>query len=139
MAKNLAGDFGGQITNNEGKVGEPAVFAKPARWMDYSGPGTKGSEGITYFDHSSNPGHPVCWHVREDGWMGASVCLNGPVVTSKKEPLVLRYLLFAHAGSLNIDKSDAIAKEFNARAQLRVAKSSKTHQQFEVVREKPNE
>jgi hypothetical protein len=136
MAKNLSGDFGGKITNSEGKVGEPAIFAKPARWMDYSGPGTKGDEGITYFDHGSNPGHPVCWHVREDGWMGASVCLNGPVTTSKKEPLVLRYLLHAHAGALNIEKAEAVAKEFNAQARLKVMRSMRKHQQFEIAREK---
>jgi hypothetical protein len=136
MAKNLSGDFGGTIKNSEGMIGEPVIFAKPARWMDYSGPGTKGAEGITYFDHRGNPGHPVCWHVREDGWMGASVCLNGPIVTSKKEPLVLRYLLHAHGGPLNVEKAEALAKDFNNRAQLKVVKSTKKHLQFEIMREK---
>jgi hypothetical protein len=136
MAKNLSGDFGGKITNSEGQVGEPAIFAKPARWMDYSGTGTKGSEGITYFDQSSNPGHPVCWHVREDGWMSASACLNGPIVTSKREPLQLRYLLHAHGGPLNVAKTELQAKEFKGRSRLKVVKNIKKHLQFEIVREK---
>jgi len=135
MAKNLSGDFGGKITNSEGKFGEPAIFGKPAGWMDYSGPmNIEKIEGITYFDHSSNPGHPVCWHVREDGWMGASVCLNGPVVTTKKNPLSLRYLLHAHLGALDVEKAEVVAKEFNQRPGLKVAKGMKKHQQFEIQR-----
>src|SRR5262245_60666215 len=57
VAKNLSAHFGGGvITNSEGAQGEPAIFAKPAQWMDYSGPVAKGgTEGITYFDHAENP------------------------------------------------------------------------------------
>jgi hypothetical protein len=135
MAKNLSGDFGGKIINSEGKVGEPAIFGKAARWMDYSGPVSKdATEGITYFDHARNPGYPNSWHVREDGWMGAAICLNGPIVTTKKDPLTLRFLLHAHAGALNAEKAETVAKEFNQRPRLRVVKSMKKHQQFEIQR-----
>src|SRR5262249_25034268 len=94
VAKNISAHFGGgTITNSAGAPGEPAVFGKPALWVDYSGevpPKGFHVEGITYFDHPSNPGHPTRWHVREDGWMGASVCMQGPVTTTRKQPLVLR-------------------------------------------------
>src|SRR5207249_2840200 len=114
---------------------EPAIFGKQAKWVDYSGPVPKGdSEGITYFDHPNNPGHPTYWHVREDGWMGASVCMQNAVATTKKQPLVLRYLLHAHKGGVSAGRADKIAKEFAERKRLEVVKSKVKHQQYIIQR-----
>lgn len=134
MAKELSAHFGGGvITNSEGAVGEPAIFGKPARWLDYSGPVPKGGiEGITYFDHPTNPGHPVSWHVREDGWMGAAVCLNDAVPTTRKQPLVLRYLLHAHRGAIAVDRAKAIANEFANWPRYRIVKSTVKHEQWQL-------
>ncbi len=136
VAKSLSTHFGGgTITSSTGAVGEPAIFAKPARWMDYSGPVPGGViEGITVFDHPSNPGYPVHWHVREDGWMGAAVCLNGPVTTTRKQPLVLRYLLHAHRGPVSAERAEKITREYAARAPYEVARSKLKHQQYEIAR-----
>src|SRR5262249_1900042 len=91
VANHISEHFvGGKLTSSEGKTGEPAIFGRRAVWMDYSA-----AEGVTYFDHPTNPGSPVAWHVREDGWMGGAVCLSGPVVTTRTSPLGLRYLLHA--------------------------------------------
>jgi len=39
VAKTLSVHFGGgSLTDSEGRQGEPAIFGKSARWMDYSGP-----------------------------------------------------------------------------------------------------
>jgi Family of unknown function (DUF6807) len=129
VAKNLSAYFGGgQLTNSEGLTGEPAIFGKQARWMDYSGPVPKGgTEGITYFDHPSNPRHPVHWHVREDGWMGASVCMKKGLTITRKAPLVLRYLLHAHARGPEKDRAEAVFKEFAARAAYEVVKAKIKH------------
>lgn len=133
VAKDISAHFGGgKITNSEGAVGEPAIFGKPARWMDTSGPAPRG--GITYFDHPKNPGHPTPWHVREDGWMGASVCFNGPVKTTRGQPLVLRYLLHAHAGVLDPKRAEDIAKTFAARPGWSVTKAKVKHQHYSVER-----
>jgi hypothetical protein len=136
VAKNLSAHFGGgEITSSEGAKGEPAIFGKPARWMDYSGPVPRGgSEGLTYFDHPSNPGHPVAWHVREDGWMGASVCLNGPVTTTRRQPLVLRYLLHAHKGPIDAGRAEQVFKQFAASPGYEVVKANVKHQQFAIRR-----
>ncbi len=136
VAKNLATHFGGGIlVNSEGATGERAIFGKPARWMDYSGPARDESiEGITYFDHPSNPNHPVSWHVREDGWMGASVCMKGPLTVTRKQPLVLRYLLHAHRGGAGLDRSEKVAKEFAARPGLIVEKTKVAHRQYAIRR-----
>ena len=62
VAAGLSAHYGGgRLTNSDGATGEKALFARPARWMDYSGPiaGTT-REGVTFFDHVDNPGSPVC-------------------------------------------------------------------------------
>jgi len=136
VAKSISGHFGGgKLTSSDGKTGEAAIFAKQAEWMDYSGPVPGGSiEGITYFDHVSNPGHPAAWHVREDGWMGASVCLNGPVVTTRKQPLVLRYLLHAHGETHDAERARKLAHEFGRLRPYEVAKATMRHTQFQIRR-----
>ncbi|HKB41108.1 MAG TPA: PmoA family protein [Gemmataceae bacterium] len=140
VAKSLSAHFGGgQITSSEGATGEPAIFGKAAKWVDYSGPVPRGdSEGITYFDHPANPGHPVRWHVREDGWMGASVCMNGPRTTSRKEPLVLRYLLHAHRRGADRERSEKVLKDFAGRPAYEVVKAKVKHQEYAIRRTSPS-
>jgi hypothetical protein len=139
VAKNLSAHFGGgTITNSEGAAGEPAVFGKQARWVDYSGPVPRGGvEGVTYFDHPSNPGHPARWHVREDGWMGASVCMGGPVTTTRKRPLVLRYLLHAHRGPADAARAAEVARAFADSPAYVVARAAVKHQQYALRRAGP--
>lgn len=117
-------DGGGQIRNSEGAVGEKGtdgqngVFWKPARWCDYSGPVTeKAVEGITLFDHPSNPNHPTIFHVRDDGWMGASLTFDADRTIDVGSPLRLRYGLFVHAGVPAVKELDVAWKHF---AQLAV-------------------
>jgi hypothetical protein len=100
MAKTIGvKDGGGTIRNSEGGVNEAGVFRKPARWVDYSGPiSATMSEGLTLLDHPSNPNHPSMFHVRDDGWMGASLTLGGARVIPPGQPLQLRYGLYVHAG-----------------------------------------
>lgn len=136
VAKNLSAHFGGGVlSNSAGARDEANLFAKRAVWVDYSGPVPKGdTEGITYFDHPSNPGHPTAWHVREDGWMGASVCLSKAVPTTRQEPLTLRYLLHAHRGAVDSDRAAKAFKEFAARPRFAVVKSKVKHQQLVIQR-----
>jgi len=145
VAKNIAAYFGGgQISDSEGRQGEPAIFGRAAAWMDYSGPvpGDRTAsggrtEGVTYFDHPANPGHPVHWHVREDGWMGAAVCLDAARTIRREEPLVLRYLLHAHAGPLDPKRAARVASDFAHRPGYRVGRSKIKHVGFEISRVGP--
>jgi hypothetical protein len=120
-------DGGGLIRNSEGAQGEKGtdatgaplgkggVFWKPARWCDYSGPVTKtASEGVTLFDHPSNPNHPTVFHVRDDGWMGASLTFDAPRTLEPNTKLRLRYGLYAHAGTPTVADLDARWKAFAA-------------------------
>ena len=136
VAKSLSAHFGGgQITSSEGATGEPAIFGKAAKWIDYSGPVPKGDiEGITYFDHPLNPGHPVRWHVREDGWMAASICFGGPRTTSRNEALTLRYLLHAHHGVIGAKRADEVFRAFGKRVPFELVKAPARHTAFAARR-----
>ena len=100
MAKTIGvHDGGGTIRNSEGAVNEKEIFWKPAKWVDYSGQITSNAvEGLTLMDHPGNPNHPTIFHVREDGWMGASLTQKEPRVITPDKPLRLRYGIYVHAG-----------------------------------------
>jgi hypothetical protein len=141
MARSISEHFGaGKLTNSEGLVGEkdaqgkPNIFGKAATWMDYSGPiAADATEGVTYFDHPSNLSYPSSWHVREDGWMGCSPGMHKAIVTTKKKPLILRYLLHAHAGPVDPQNAKKIAEQFAKSSALDVIRSKKTHQSYEII------
>ncbi|NUQ62042.1 MAG: PmoA family protein [Pirellulales bacterium] len=115
MAKTIGvHDGGGRILNSEGQVNEEPVFRKPARWVDYSGPVTDELRGgITLMDHSKNPGHPAPFHVRNDGWMGACLTLNGPMTIEPGKPVRLRYGLWMHAGVPNLRQCEEQWRAFS--------------------------
>ena len=139
VAKNLSAYFGGgTLTNSEAQVGEPAIFGQPARWVDYSGPVTTAAgqvqEGITYLDHPENPGYPAHWHVREDGWMGASLCFQGPLVLRRDAPLRLRYLLDVHSGPVVAARAERLLQGFTERLPWKVFQGGPRHHQFTLRR-----
>lgn len=141
LAKSVSAHFGGgEITSSRGDVGEPAIFGNAAEWMDYSGPvraadGKPAVGGVTYFDHPANPSFPSKWHVRADGWMGSRLCHDGDFVIRRDEPLVVRYLLHAHAGPLDAPRAAAVSAEFQHTPPWEVVKADKPHVGF-VVRRK---
>jgi hypothetical protein len=106
---------GGRIRNSEGAEGEPAIFRRTARWVDYSGQVAAGVvEGITLMDHPSNPRHPAPFHVREDGWMGAMLALEKPYILEAGQSLRLRYGLYVHAGMPPPERIDAVFRQYAA-------------------------
>jgi hypothetical protein len=116
MAKTVGvHDGGGTIRNSEGGVNEKQVLWKSARWVDYSGPITPHAvEGVTLMDHPSNPNHPTVFHVRDDGWMGASLTFDADRAIEPGKPLTLRYGLYVHAGAAEPEKIDGRWKQFEA-------------------------
>ena len=114
MAKTIGvNDGGGRIRNSEGGVNEKEIFWKQARWVDYSGAVTDSAiEGITLFDHPRNVNFPSFFHVRNDGWMGASLTFDGPRTIEADKPLRLRYGLYVHGEMKPIDAIEAQWKKF---------------------------
>ena len=136
VAKSISAVFGdGVLTGASGQQTEKNLFGKPSPWMDYSGRvDADVTEGITYFDHPGNHGFPSKWHVRDDGWMGASICGDEAVMLSGDHPTIYRYLLHAHGGDVDVAAADAIAKQFHARAKLAVRPSSRPHHHATIER-----
>jgi hypothetical protein len=116
MAKTVGvNDGGGRILNSEGGLNEPQVLWKRARWVDYSGPAAPDRvEGIALLDHPANPNHPAFFHVRDDGWMGASLTFDAPRTIEAKAPLRLRYGLWIHRGAPPAAAIEARWKDFAA-------------------------
>lgn len=116
MAKTIGViDGGGTIRNSEGQVDEKDCFRKPARWCDYSGPILTGvNEGIALMDHPSNLNHPVPFHVRNDGWMGASLTFPAAHTIRPGQPLRLKYALYIHRDIAAPEQIEARWKEFAA-------------------------
>ncbi len=134
VAKSLSAFFGGgSITNAAGRSGEPAIFGNRAAWVDYSGPVRAGvTEGITFFDHPTNPRWPTHWHVRSDGWMGAAFCLQESLTIEPSTPLKLRYLLYSHRGEADPQTNTQMLAKFTSYPQMEIVKSSDSHRQFEA-------
>ncbi|MFK8111331.1 MAG: PmoA family protein [Rubripirellula sp.] len=136
VAKSLSAVFGnGVLTGANGQTTEKSLFERTSPWIDYSGSIDKGVvEGITYFDHPDNGTFPSTWHVRDDGWMGASVCGDAPVMLTKDSPTTWRYLLHAHGGGADIQRSNQVARAFHAKPKLVVAKSIEPHHAAKIQR-----
>lgn len=146
VAKSLSSYFGGgELTNSDGATGEKHTFGKPAKWMDYSGPVVVGTgadrrvvdEGITFHDHPTNVNYPTHWHVRSDGWMGASFGMQEEHMILSREPLTLRYLLHVHSGSCDPDRSAERHAAFSERSEFVIARPGPgiRHMQFDVFRD----
>lgn len=139
VAKSISAVFGsGILTGSEGTQGEKQLFGQVSRWMDYSGPTRRGesdAEGITLMDHAGNPGQPTGWHVRDDGWMCASPCMNSAQIITKETPLTLRYLLHIHSGPVDADRAGRLQREFSGRPALRVVKSTTPHIRWKIERD----
>ena len=136
VAKSISAVFGdGILTGANGQQTEKNLFGKPSAWIDYSGSVKPGvTEGITYFDHARNPTYPSKWHVREDGWMGASICRDSPIMLHNDAPLTLRYLLHAHGEKLDPQRATQIAEQFNGSKNMAIAKSNRPHHEFQIIR-----
>jgi hypothetical protein len=141
VAKSLSVVFGGgTITGSDGLEGEPDLFGKPNRWIDYSGPvyiepapTNSVVEGLALIDHAQNPNYPAKWHVREDGWIGPSISRDKSILVPRERPLTSRYLLYVHSGACDPAKTNSLADLFNASPSLRLRKASRPHHQFEIT------
>ncbi|MBL4883094.1 MAG: PmoA family protein [Planctomycetaceae bacterium] len=145
VAKSISTYFGqGIIQNDAGVQGEKNLFEKTSSWMDYSGPIPVGTgkdrryvtEGITYYDHPGNISYPTRWHVREDGWMGASACGAKSILITKEKPLTLRYLLHAHPGPADLDRQKSLNESFAKSPKYVLNKATTRHTQWEIERQK---
>ena len=104
MAADLSVKNGGTMINAEGASGEKETFGKASPWIDYSGKRGNAIEGLTIFQHPSNPWYPSPWFTRDYGFMSPTPMYwpqNGEETFMKKgEILNLRYRVLVHSGSV---------------------------------------
>jgi len=105
VAKSISEHFGGGIlTNSEGH--------SPRRRISSENPRSGWTIAVPSPQAAKPKASPISitrltrdpaakWHVRQDGWMGASVCMDEGLTITPENPLRLRYLLHAHSGGLN--------------------------------------
>ena len=126
VAASMSAHYGGGLLTSATGTGEKDLFAKQAAWLDYSGP-TAGNawEGVTWFDHKSNPNYPTSWHVRDDGWMSAAFNLRDGHELKKEAPLRLRYGFWIHAGKVNPDSISGRLARFADSPAWEVAKADR--------------
>ena len=63
-------------------------------------------------NHPMNPHNPTAFHVRNDGWMGCCLSLDGPVVVTEEKKLRVRYALWIHDEVTSQEQSEAHWKLF---------------------------
>ena len=138
LAKSISVHFGGgTITGANGKQGEAILFGNRNRWIDYSGPshldinGKEQIEGITLIDHCDNPGSPVKWHVRSDGWIGPSLSRDENIALPPNQALTVRYLLDIHPGPCLPQRATALADRLDNSKAVDISKSIQPHLQYE--------
>ncbi len=110
---------GGRILTSEGLENE-AAWGKRAAWVDYTGQLDGQTLGIAILNHPSSFRFPTYWHVRTYGLFAANPFglrdflgdrnVDGSVVLSPKQSIVLRYRVVLHTGDT---ESAGIAELFN--------------------------
>jgi len=96
------------MLNSEGAVGEPAIWGKRARWVDYSGTVEGERLGLAIFDNPLNPKYPTYWHARGYGLFAVNPfgerdfyndkTRDGSLTIPPGQTLTLRYRVLIHHG-----------------------------------------
>ena len=119
-------DGGGEILNAAGDRNEQGAHRKRAAWIDQSGPIAPGKwGGVAVFDHPGNPDHPARWHCRNDGWAGASVCVDQARTIEPSEKLKLLYRLHLHRHNAVKGQVARRCQEYRARPTVRLGRPQK--------------
>jgi Methane oxygenase PmoA len=97
-----------RMTNSQGGEGEPAIWGKPADWVNYSGTVDGKPVGIVVFDSPKSFRHPTTWHARAYGLLAANPFAareftkddnkDGSWTIPEKKSLTFRYRVVAYDG-----------------------------------------
>lgn len=101
---------GGCLINGNGGISEEEILWKHSPWCCLAGNLVSGCKhGFAIFDHPGNPGYPVAWQARDDGFFGPALACDKEVFMAKDQEFCLRYriLLFQEAE----DRFEALVKD----------------------------
>ncbi len=118
VAESMEVKNGGTIRNSYGGINDDECWGKRAEWVDYYGPVTSGTAGITIMDHPGNLRFPTHWHVRGYGLFTANqwgihdftgdFSQRGDLALEEGDALTFLFRLYIHAG--DTDQADVAAK-----------------------------
>ena len=101
----------GTMINSKGAQGEPAIWGKPADWVEYHGSVSGHPVGIAVFDHPKSFRHPTTWHARAYGLLSANPFglreftkdpnKDGSWTIPEGNSLTFRYRVVIHDGELS--------------------------------------
>ncbi len=104
------------FTGTDGPVEPQTLAVEGGPWLDFSGHfgDDNRQSGLAILCHRSNPGFPHKWILRSKGSAQNPVYPGRhPVPLSRYQPLVLRYRLIVHRGTVNDVNLDALQTEFD--------------------------
>ena len=106
-----------KFTGTNGPVEPTTLSVEAGPWLDFSGNlGKAGKKsGLAILCHSSSPGYPQRWILRRQGSaQNPAYPGRDPVPLSREKPIVLRYRLIIHRGTVNDIDLDRLQAEYNS-------------------------
>ena len=117
------------MLNSRGAVGEPAIWGKPAEWVNYSGTVSGKTVGVVAFDHPSSFRHPTTWHARAYGLLAANPFAtreftndekqDGSWTVPERKSITFRYRVVIYDGEFTPAELADLYKRFAAESATR--------------------
>jgi hypothetical protein len=103
MDPDLTPEFGGQMANAEGMIGEKDTFGKPSPWLACHGTRGGKTEGLAILQHPANPGYPLPWFTRDYGFLSPTPMFwpadGKSTRLAKNSTMRLRYRVLVFSGN----------------------------------------
>jgi hypothetical protein len=111
------------MINSKGAQGEPAIWGKPADWVEYSGTVSGKAVSVAVFDSPKSFRHPTTWHARAYGLLaanpfGAREFTNDPEkdgswTIPEGKSLTFRYRLLISDGQLSAEQLAGLYRQYS--------------------------
>lgn len=105
---------GWHFLDSEGRGDGKKIHGRSARWVDYSGRTTAGSDGgIAVLDHPDNPRHPSRWFVDQQmPYFSPAVLFDKAHRIRAGQSITLHYKIVVHPGAVHRENMEALWRAF---------------------------
>lgn len=111
------------MINSNGAEGEPAIWGKPAEWVEYSGTVSGKPVSVAVFDSPKSFRHPTTWHARAYGLLAANPfgwreftkdpTKDGSWTVPEGESITFRYRVVIDEEQLSRDRIAELYKQYS--------------------------
>jgi hypothetical protein len=111
------------MLNSNGAQGEPAIWGKPADWVEYSGTVSGKQVSVAVFDSPKSFRHPTTWHARAYGLLAANPfgfrefandpAKDGSWTVPEGKSLTFCYRVLIHEGKLSPDQLAEMYRQYS--------------------------